>query len=92
MNLATDRLEMRLKHEDKGLLTRAATLEGVKLSQFVLEPALEHARSVIARAERVATTASGYQDVLDALANPPEPTAELIAAMRDYERAEVQWR
>lgn len=92
MNPATNRLEMRLKHEDKGLLARAATLEGVKLSQFVLEPALERARSVIARAERVATTASGYQDVLDALANPPEPTAELIAAMRDYERAEVQWR
>ena len=92
MNAATDRLEMRLKQEEKGLLARAATLEGVKLSQFVLEPALKHARSVIERAEQVATTASGYKDVLDALANPPEPTAELIAAMRDHERAEVQWR
>ena len=37
-------------------------------------------------------TAKAYQDVLDVLANPPQPTAELIAAMRDYEAAGIQWR
>jgi len=92
MNAATDRLEMRLQHDEKGLLARAAALEGVKLSQFVLEPALKRARAVIVKAERITTTASGYRDVLDALANPPKPTTELIAAMRDYERTGVQWR
>lgn len=89
---ATDRLEMRLPRKEKGLLARAARIQGVKLSQFVLGPALKHARKVIAEAEQVTTTAQGYRDVLDALAKPPKPAKTLIAAMRDYESAGIQWR
>ncbi|MDB5972323.1 MAG: hypothetical protein JWQ90_4773 [Hydrocarboniphaga sp.] len=92
MPAATDRLEVRLPSEEKGLLARAAQLEGVKLSQFVLAPALKRARKIIADAEQIATTAKGYRDVLDALAKPPKPTKALIAAMRDYEAAGIQWR
>ncbi len=90
--IATDRLEMRLAPEEKGVLARAAQLEGVKLSQFILAPALKHARKVIANAERIAVSANAYADVLNALAHPPEPNAELIAAMRDYHAAGIQWR
>lgn len=92
MALAADRLEMRLAPEEKGLLTRAAQLEGVKLSQFVLAPALKRARKLVAEAEQIAVSAAGYRDVLDALAHPPEPTPTLIAAMRDYEAAGITWR
>ncbi|WP_298188535.1 DUF1778 domain-containing protein [Metallibacterium sp.] len=92
MNTATDRLEMRLPPEEKGLLARAAQLEGVKLSQFVLGPALKRARRIIAAAEQVTVSAKGYGSVLDALANPPKPTRALIAAMRDYEAVGIQWR
>lgn len=91
MQAATARLEMRLQPDDKGLLVRAAQIEGVKLGQFVLGPALAHARKVIAGAEQVTTSARGYRDLLDALANPPKPTKALIAAMRDYESAGIQW-
>jgi uncharacterized protein (DUF1778 family) len=92
MNTATDRLEMRLPPEEKGLLTRAAQIQGVKLSQFVLGPALKRARKVIAEAEQVTTTAKGYKDVLDALAHPPKPTKALRTAMKGYENAGIQWR
>jgi uncharacterized protein (DUF1778 family) len=92
MNTVADRLEMRLPAEEKGLLSRAAELEGVNLSQFVLGPALKRARQVIAKAEQVSVSAQGYRDVLDALANPPKPTKALIAAMRDYNAARIQWR
>ncbi|HTD28689.1 MAG TPA: DUF1778 domain-containing protein [Xanthomonadaceae bacterium] len=92
MNAATDRLEMRLPPEEKGLLARAAEIQGVKLSQFVLGPALKRARKVIAEAEQVTTTARGYKDVLDALAHPPKPTKALRTAMKDYEKAGIQWR
>lgn len=91
MQAATERLEMRLPPDDKGLLVRAAQIEGVKLGQFVLGPALAHARRVIAGAELVTTSARGYQDLLDALANPAKPTRALIAAMRDYESAGIKW-
>ena len=89
---ATERLEMRLPPADKGLLARAAQIEGVKLSQFVLAPALARARKVVAEVEQVRTTAKGYRDLLDALAKPPKPAKALIAAMRDYEAARIQWR
>jgi uncharacterized protein (DUF1778 family) len=92
MNAAIDRLEMRLLPEEKGLLARAAQIEGVKLSQFVLAPALKRARKVIAEAEQVTTTAKGYRDVLDALAHPPKPTKALLAALKDYEGAGIKWR
>jgi uncharacterized protein (DUF1778 family) len=92
MHAATDRLEMRLQPEEKGLLARAAELEGVKLSQFVLAPALKRARKLIAEADQVTTTARGYKSVLDALAKPPKPTKALIAAMREYEASGIQWR
>lgn len=92
MHTATERLEMRLPPADKGLLVRAAQIEGVKLGQFVLGPALARARKVIAEAEQVGTSAKGYADLLDALAKPPRPTKALIAAMRDYESAGIQWR
>lgn len=91
MQAATERLEMRLPPDDKGLLVRAAQIEGVKLGQFVLGPALAHARKVIAGTEQVTTSARGYRDLLDALANPPKPTKALIAAMRDYESAGIKW-
>jgi uncharacterized protein (DUF1778 family) len=92
MNTATDRLEVRLPPEDKGLLARAAQLEGVKLSQFLLEPALRRARRIVAEAESITTTAQGYQDVLEALANPPKPTKTLMAALKDYASASIEWR
>lgn len=92
MDTATDRLEVRLPPQEKQLLARAAELEGIKLSQFILGPALKRARKVIADAEQITTTAKGYKDVLDALANPPKPTKALIAALKDYEAAGIQWR
>lgn len=92
MHTSTERLEMRVPPEDKGLLTRAAEIQGVKLSQFVLGPAVARARQVIAEAEQVKTTANGYQDLLEILAKPPKPTKALIAAMRDYESAGIKWR
>lgn len=92
MHTATDRLEMRLPPEEKGLLARAAQLEGVKLSQFILAPAIKRARKLIAEAEQITTTAKGYTDILDALAKPPKPTKALLVAMQDYEAAGIQWR
>ena len=92
MQTATERLEMRLPPEDKILLARAAQIEGVRMAQFVLGPAMARARKVVAQAKQVGTTAKGYRDLLDALAKPPKPTKALIAAMRDYESAGIQWR
>jgi len=92
MKIADERIEFRVKSEDKTLLARAAVLEHLQLSQFVLGPALKRARKIVAEAERIATTDQGYRDLLDALAHPPEPSKALLDAMREYNEAGIQWR
>ncbi len=92
MQAATDRLEIRLAPDDKGLIARAAGIEGIRLAQFVLGPVLAHAREVIAQAEQLGASDRGYKDLLEALAKPPKPSKALIAAMRDYESAGIKWR
>lgn len=92
MAIADERIEFRVKSEDKALLARAAVLEHTKLPQFVLGPALKRARKIVSEADRIVTTDKGYRDVLDALANPPEPSKALVDAMREYHAACVRWR
>lgn len=92
MITATERLEMRIQPEEKALLSKAAMLEGSNLSAFVLAPALKRARRIVSESERIATTAQGYRDILDVLAEPPDPSHALRAAMRDYEQAAIEWR
>lgn len=87
MSAAPDRLDFRLPPDEKRVPARAARLEGVKVSQFVLAPALKRARKVIAESEQLAVTSKAYQNILDAVANPPQPTAALVLAMRDYDAA-----
>lgn len=92
MASAEERIEFRVKAEDKVLLARAAVLEDLKLPQFVLGPALKRARKIVAEADRISTSKQGFRDVLVALANPPEPTKALIDAMRDHDETGIQWR
>jgi uncharacterized protein (DUF1778 family) len=84
---ATERLEVRIDPEDKALLAKAAVLEGVKLSTFVVGPALERARRLVRESEQILTTERGFQNLLEALDNPPEPTPALRAAMRKHKKS-----
>jgi uncharacterized protein (DUF1778 family) len=81
---ATERLDVRIDAEDKALLAKAAALEGMKLSAFVMGPALKHARRIVRDSEQIQTTARGYKDLLEALDNPPAPTKALKTAMRKH--------
>ncbi len=92
MSIAAERIEFRVKAEEKALLAKAALIEDMKLPQFVLGPALKRARKIVADANRILTTERGYLDVLDALANPPQPTEALMEAMREYQETGIQWR
>jgi len=77
-----NRLALRIQPADKAMLMQAVALEHTDITNFILRHALNAARKVISRAERLALSERDSLRVLDALENPPPPNARLIAAAR----------
>ena len=76
------RVELRLKPEDKAVLARAAALERLDLTSFILGAALPRAKAVITESEKLSLSERDSLRVLDLLEHPPEPTARLIRAAK----------
>ncbi len=76
------RIELRLRPEDKATLTRAATLNRVDLTGYILRSVLPRARADIAEAERVNLSERDSLRVLDLLENPPAANERLIRAAK----------
>lgn len=76
------RMSLRIRPEEKALLMRAVALEGTDLTDFVLQPALRAAKTIVEEADRVQLSEGGSLRVLDLLENPPAPNAKLLAAAR----------
>ncbi len=75
-----DRMSLRVASEEKSLLMRAAALQHINLTEFVIRNAVSVARKVIDDNENLALTARDSMYVLDLLDNPPEPNHKLMAA------------
>jgi uncharacterized protein (DUF1778 family) len=75
------RMNIRLKPEQKATLVRAAALRNTDLTDFVLGPALREARAVIEESERIVLSARDSLAVLNLLEHPPAPNARLRAAI-----------
>ena len=76
------RLALRVRPADKAILMRAVAIEHTDMTDFVLRNALDAARKIIDRAERLRLSERDSLLVLDALENPPAPNARLLAAAR----------
>jgi uncharacterized protein (DUF1778 family) len=75
------RMNLRVRPEQKAALMRAAALRNTDLTDFVLQPALREAKTVIEEAERIVLSERDSLMVLDLLENPPAPNARLRAAI-----------
>ena len=78
----SDRIELRASPAEKALLLRAATLERLDLTSFVMRAALPNAERVVTAAEKVELSERDSLRVLDLLENPPAPSPRLVAAAR----------
>lgn len=74
------RMSLRIPPAEKALLLRAVALQHTSLTDFVIRTAVEAARAVIDRAERVQLSERDSLRVLELLENPPAPNAKLLAA------------
>ena len=75
------RMELKTTSDAKELLNRAATLDGMDLTSFVLGPAIEKARRVIADHALIMLSKNGQATLAQLLANPPKPTEAMNALM-----------
>ena len=80
------RIELRLHSQDKAKLTRAAALKRMDLTGYILNEMLPKADAEIAAAETFALSERDSLRVLEALENPPAPTARLIRAAKSVAR------
>lgn len=86
---ALDRVDLRLGTEDKGMLQLAASYEGVSLAAFIRKAALEVARSVVERNERIVLSREEARKIIAALDQPFAPNEALSKAMKSAERIEA---
>ena len=78
----TDRIELRASPSEKALLTRAAAIERLDVTSFVMRAALPRAEEIVASAETVQLSERDSLVVLELLENPPLPPPALVAAAR----------
>ena len=76
------RMELKTTFDAKDLLNRAAALDGMDLTSFVLGSAIERARKVVSDHALISLTKSGQATLAGLLADPPQPTEAMNQLMR----------
>ncbi|HUY80803.1 MAG TPA: DUF1778 domain-containing protein [Acidobacteriaceae bacterium] len=74
------RLEARVSRETKALWERAAAVQGKKMTEFVVNSAVEAARRVLRESELADLTRRDKIAFAEALLNPPAPNTRLRKA------------
>jgi len=69
-----ERFEARITADQRGLIARAATLEGLSTSSFVVQRALASAAQTVEQHEVVRLSEYDSRCIAEALIDPPEPT------------------
>ena len=76
------RVELRLRPEDKAILTRAAAIKRVDLTGYILGTVLPKAQADIAEAERLTLSERNSLRVLALLERPPAASDRLVRAAK----------
>ena len=84
--LRTERTEARLLPEQKKRIERAASIKGVSLSDFIVQNADEAAIRTIEQHESWTLGAKDRDCFVQALLNPPEPSARMKSAAKRYNK------
>jgi len=77
-----ERMNLRIRRDQKATLLRAAALRNTDLTDFVIQNALREAEAVIQEAEHLKLSERDSLRVLDLLENPPAPNVKLLTAAK----------
>lgn len=75
------RMELRTSESMKELLVKAASLDGMDLTAFVLGSAIEKARQVVKDHANIDLSNQGQMNLVQALKNPGQPTSAMKELM-----------
>jgi uncharacterized protein (DUF1778 family) len=78
------RIEARVSAEQKRTFERAAEIEGVTLTDFVISSAQRAAAQVFESHAIITLSSRDQQAFIDALMSPPEPNPALRSAAKKY--------
>jgi uncharacterized protein (DUF1778 family) len=86
LNLRQSRMEFKTTADMKDLLSRAAALDGLDLTSFVLGPAVEKARKVLSEHANIALSQRGQLALVQLLSQPQVPTQAVkdLMALPDF--------
>lgn len=82
----TERLNLRTTSTQNTLIRRAATLKGQNVTDFVLSSAIDNAKRAIDEFEQMSLNMRDRVAFVDALLNPPAPTAKALVAAARYKK------
>jgi uncharacterized protein (DUF1778 family) len=83
------RLNLRLNPAAKRRLERAASFVGKTVSSFIVSSALETADRTIREHETMVLSRRDAEAFLDAIVDPPRPSAKLRRAIEEHRRSVV---
>ncbi len=78
------RIEARVTPETQDAISRAASLTGKSVTEFVVSSSLDAANRVIRAQERMALSDADRRTFFAALAEPPAPNKAAVRAAREY--------
>ncbi|HTQ57855.1 MAG TPA: DUF1778 domain-containing protein [Bryobacteraceae bacterium] len=76
------RISIRIKPDDKALFLRAAALQRLDLTSFIIYSTSQAAHQLIEQSERMQLEAPDSLTILGLLETPPQPTPDLKSAAR----------
>jgi uncharacterized protein (DUF1778 family) len=83
------RMELKTTRETKTLLSKAAILDGMDLSAFMLASAIEKARAILRDHAAINLSTEGQKKLVNLLEEQPEPT-EAMKNFRNRSRLKVR--
>jgi uncharacterized protein (DUF1778 family) len=80
------RIEARISPKQKRLFERAAAIEGVTLTDFVISTMQRAATRAVEEYTMIELSERNQRTFVEALMNPPEPNEALREAAKEYSR------
>jgi uncharacterized protein (DUF1778 family) len=78
----TARLDLKMEHDEKAILTRGAAIMGTSVSAFVRAAAKEKAADLIARESRITMSNADFIAFAAAINRPFKPSAAIAKSLK----------